>query len=90
MTFAENDLFSLLWWLAEMLLLSFGLWLIGGKMGYRRRWMFWVPGARYIALGDALDMDADGMICGILEILATLLRFVNLEQFSESVRSTVW
>ena len=85
MTFAENDLFSLLWWLAEMLLLSFGLWLIGGKMGYRRRWMFWVPGARYIALGDALDMDADGMICGILEILATLLRFVNLEQFSESV-----
>ena len=63
MTFAENDLFSLLWWLAEMLLLSFGLWLIGGKMGYRRRWMFWVPGARYIALGDALDMDADGVIC---------------------------
>ena len=83
MAFLENGFFGTIWWLAALLLLSFGLWRIGGKMEYKRRWMFWVPGIRFIALGDALDMDREGILCGILEIGVTVLRFVDLNEANE-------
>ncbi len=51
------------------LLLSIGMWKLAHKMDWKKKWMAWVPGLRYLGLADDLEMHADGINCAILEIL---------------------
>ena len=57
-------------------LFSFALWKMFGKLGRLKRWLAWIPGLRYVALGDVADMDKEGWFCGIMDLfilLSTLL-----------------
>ena len=50
-------------------LMSLGLWKLSEKMNWEKRWMAWVPGLRYYALADSMEMRTEGIGCGILEII---------------------
>ena len=54
-------------------LMSLGLWKLSEKMNWEKRWMAWIPGLRYYAFADSMDMRAEGMGCGVLEILYFLM-----------------
>ncbi len=54
-------------------LMSLGLWKLSEKMNWEKRWMAWVPGLRYYALADSMEMRTEGIGCGILEILYYLM-----------------
>ena len=54
-------------------LMSLGLWKLSEKMHWEKRWMAWVPGLRYYALADSMEMRAEGIGCGVLEILYYLI-----------------
>ena len=60
---------SLLQLLTGWFLVSWGLWLVAGKMGWKRRWWAWIPGLRYAAMGDALEMNLEGIVFGAAEVL---------------------
>jgi ABC-type multidrug transport system ATPase subunit len=53
--------------------MSLGLWKLSEKMNWEKRWMAWVPGLRYYALADSMEMRTEGIGCGILEILYYLM-----------------
>jgi hypothetical protein len=53
--------------------MSLGLWKLSEKMNWEKRWMAWIPGLRYYAFADSMDMRAEGMGCGVLEILYFLM-----------------
>ena len=48
--------------LISWLLFSIGLWTVLGKLRWKKRWMAWVPGLRYIALSEVLDMEREGLV----------------------------
>ena len=54
-------------------LMSLGLWKLSEKMNWEKRWMAWVPGLRYYALADSMEMRREGIGCGVLEILYYLI-----------------
>ncbi len=54
------------------LLFSFALWKLFGKLGRLKRWLAWIPGLRYVALGDVADMDQEGWFCGIMDLFFVL------------------
>ena len=54
----------LLWWFV----FCFAMDRLLGKLGWKRRWMAWIPGLRYYALGDAIDLEAEGWICAFLDL----------------------
>lgn len=58
------------------LLLSIGMWKLAHKMDWKKKWMAWVPGLRYLGLADDLEMHADGINCAILEILYYMTSFL--------------
>ena len=64
----NNVVFQLLSWL----LFSVGLRKVLPKLKWDRPWMAWVPGLRMFALGKAMDMDREGVVCGIMEVLGLL------------------
>ena len=67
-------------------LFSIGLWMLLGKLRWKKRWMAWVPGLRYIALSETLDMEREGLGCAVLDILSVSVSLLNLEGFSERAR----
>ena len=72
--------------LISWLLFSVGLWTVLGKLRWKKRWMAWVPGLRYIALSEILDMEREGLVCAVLDILAVAASILNVEIFSERVQ----
>ena len=54
-------------------LFSLGLRKILKKLHWKNVWMAWIPGLRYYAFADSMDMRAEGMGCGVLEILYFLM-----------------
>ena len=68
-------------------ILSFSLWALCGKLGKKHRWLAWIPGLRYIAFGDAVDLDGEGLVCGIFDLLYTLLGVFDLSLLSERAAS---
>ena len=65
MTPATQQLISVV----SILIMSFVLWKLLKKLGWRKPWMGWIPGLRMFAYGSAIDMDREGILCGILEII---------------------
>ena len=55
--------------LVSWLLFSVGLWRLLIKMKWEHPWMAWIPGLRIYALASAIDLDRDGVVCGVVEIL---------------------
>jgi len=69
------------------LLLSLGFWLIAGKLNWKRRWMAWVPGLQYAALGQSLDMTFEGVVCCVVSLALNLNTVVRFSGVSESVQT---
>ncbi|MBQ8054248.1 MAG: ABC transporter ATP-binding protein [Lachnospiraceae bacterium] len=53
----------------DWVLLSIALFAISGKLGWKKRWMAWIPGLRIYCLGDSVGMSREGMYCGIMDFL---------------------
>ncbi len=64
MTVSLNSMVSTL---INWFLFSLGLWMIGRKMGWKRPLLAWIPGIRYIALGNNLNMAREGIFIAIAE-----------------------
>ena len=64
---------SMLGWL----LLSIGLFRLFKKMQFKQRWMAWIPGLRYAALGATIGIPTEGIIVGILDILLFVSSFIG-------------
>lgn len=78
---ATQILLPLLRWL----LFSIGLWCLLPKFRWKYRWMAWVPGLRMFALGSVLDMDLDGLICGLVDIVVLVSQFWAPQTSNENV-----
>ena len=72
--------------LVSWLLFSIGLWTVLRKLRWKKRWMAWVPGLRYIALSEILEMEREGLGCAILDIFAVTASILDVEAFSERVQ----
>ncbi len=69
MLFETTPIRQILVSVASVLLMSLALWKLLKKLHWEKAWMGWIPGLRMIAYGSALDMDREGILCGILEII---------------------
>ena len=55
--------------LFDWLLLSIALFVISGKLGWKKKWPAWVPGHRIYCLGDSVGLSREGMYCGVMDLL---------------------
>ncbi len=69
-----NNLSILIQWF----LFSVALQRVLRKMGGEKTWMAYVPGLRYLALSERLDMARDGVVCAVLDALSVIAVLVNL------------
>ena len=81
----SSELYQIVSWV----LFSLGLWLLSAKLNWKKRWLAWIPGARYIAFGASLDMEREGAVCGVLETLFLLSGILGGIQFSDRVLSAL-
>lgn len=58
--------------LFEWLLFSIALRSVAKKLGWKRTWTAWIPGVRFISLGKTILFNAEGIVCGILDIVYIL------------------
>jgi len=75
-------LFVLIAWAA----FSVGLRLLLNKLGLERSWRAWVPGLRYIALGEAVHMAQEGIVCGFLDVLSFSSYLYDVYSVNERVQ----
>ena len=71
------NLFDSIYPLVSWLLFSLGLWKLLVKMKRKRPWMACIPGLRTFALASAMDMDREGVICGVLELILFVDSFLQ-------------
>ena len=71
------NLFDSIYPLLSWLLFSLGLWKLLIKMKWKRPWMACIPGLRTFALASAMDMDREGVICGVLELILFVDSFLQ-------------
>lgn len=74
-TFDTNSLISTVF---TWFLFSLGLWLIARKMKWQKPWLAWIPGLRYIALGQSLDMTREGIFISIAEAIMYISSYLTL------------
>ena len=58
-------------------LLSIGFTALLGKLQKKGRWMGWIPGLRYFALGKRVDMAKEGLFCCIVEFFQTVVVIID-------------
>lgn len=71
------DYSNLIWRLILWFLFSLGLWKLGKKLRWPKRWMAFVPGLRYYALGKSMQYEKRGIICGILDVITIITGIVD-------------
>ena len=83
--YAESTLRVIVLWV----LFSLGLWKLSAKLNWKYRWMAWIPGLRYGALGQSLHMTREGILCGGVEILIYVLKlmlpYIQTEKISTAL-----
>ena len=55
--------------LFDWLLLSIALFVISGKLGWKKKWAAWIPGYSIYCLGDSVGLSREGMYCGVMDLL---------------------
>ena len=75
--------------ITNWLLFSIGFWFLSGKLKWPRRWMAWVPGACYAGLGRSLDMELEGIVCGVLDLVLSILGLLSLENLSDRMETAL-
>ena len=71
--------------LAYYVAFSAALWLLAGKLRWKKRRQAWVPGLRWYALGASVEMEREGALCGGVEVLIFLLSVVSRFVSNEDV-----
>ena len=56
-------------------LFSLGLWMVFGKLKWKQRWMAWIPGLRFAALGQCIQLPREGLLVGAMEVLSFALGY---------------
>ena len=79
----ELSLRSVSEYVLSWLLFSLGLWMISGKMKWKRRWLAFIPGLRFAALGRSLDMSRDGIVCCVVELILAFNSLFNYSAVGE-------
>lgn len=67
--------------ISDILLFSISLYVVSRELGWKRRWLAWVPGVRFYCLSESVGMSKEGVSCGIIDFLfyvATALRFMPI------------
>ena len=65
---------------------SLAFWLLGRKLNWQQLWQVLIPGAGYLKLGQTLDMERDGVLCFVMNILTTVIALLPTERFTERVQ----
>ena len=78
-----SDIQSMIWSAVDWIIFSIGLQLVLKKLGEKKCWLAWIPGVRFFKLGQALGMGAEGVLCGVLQVLLYTVRFYDWEQYGE-------
>ncbi|MCR4591163.1 MAG: ABC transporter ATP-binding protein [Lachnospiraceae bacterium] len=55
--------------LFEWLIFSVSLFAVSAKLGWKGRWKAFIPGQRFYALGESLEMYTEGRYCGFIDLL---------------------
>lgn len=71
------QLISYLNFLTDWLLLAIALRRLFVKLDWKKRWMAWIPGFRYLALGESLHMEREALVCGLLDVLELSSLVIN-------------
>ena len=58
-------------------LFSMGFWLLSGKLKWKRRFHAWIPGLCYLELGRSLDMEREGLVCCVLDLILSAVGLMN-------------
>ena len=53
----------------DWLIFSIALFIISGKLGWKKKWKAWVPGLRIYSLGECVGLNKEGLYCGIMDLL---------------------
>ena len=71
----SNILQSVYWEFLDIFLFSLGLWMVFGKLKWKQRWMAWIPGLRFAALGQCIQLPREGLLVGAMEVLSFALGY---------------
>ena len=66
---------SVYWEFLDIFLFSLGLWTVFGKLKWKQRWMAWIPGLRFAALGQCIQLPREGLLVGAMEVLSFVLGY---------------
>ena len=66
---------SVYWEFLDIFLFSLGLWMVFGKLKWKQRWMAWIPGLRFAALGQCIQLPREGLLVGAMEVLSFVLGY---------------
>ena len=80
---AERDILSMVWSGIDWLAFSIGLHLVLKKLKEEKSWLAWIPGVRFFKLGQALGMGAEGILCGVLQVLLYTVHYYDWHQYGE-------
>ena len=72
-----SDIQSMIWSAVDWIIFSIGLQLVLKKLGETKCWLAWVPGIRFSKLGQALAMGAEGVLCGVLQVLLYAVHYYD-------------
>ena len=70
-------------------LFSVGFWLLSGKLKWKRRFHAWIPGLCYIELGRSLDMEQEGLVCCVLDLILSAVGLMNPVWLSDRLQTGV-
>lgn len=74
----EQQWFTFAVGLLDLILLSIALFIISAKLSWKKRWHAWIPGLRMFRLGESVGMRAEGIFCGIMDLLTLITLFCRL------------
>ena len=78
-----SDIQSMIWSAVDWIIFSIGLQLVLKKLGEKKCWLAWIPGVRFFKLGQALGMGAEGILCGVLQVLLYAVHYYDWHQYGE-------
>ena len=63
---------------SDIIILGAALYILSGKLNWEDRWKALVPGLRMFELGKSLKLYRDGMICGVVDVVYTMVLLINI------------
>ena len=81
----DQNMMNLAFFIIHWLLYSIALYLLLRKLGGSHRWMALIPGLRYIALGDTIELDTEGRLCCLGDLLVVATSILDYAGLTERI-----